>query len=208
MTEARTCAVCDRLLDETQERYCSRACFYARPQRRRDERRDEHIRDRWGRANPRRIARALGVSRSQLYRRAKSLGLTAEARPWSEDEDELVQTQAGQWSWSTLGKRLGRSPEAVRARAYALGARAEDWRITLCATTVGQLVGRDPRTVARWIEWGWIRGRKDAGRYHVWPSDLRAFVQANPHRVSWQRAQGCIWELVNLLTGQWGGAVQ
>lgn len=165
------------------------------------------IREGWATTPRRTLARRLGLSRYQLMRRARALGLLEPRKPWSESEDTLLHEQAGRWSWERLGQEIGRTTGACVARAKLLGISAV--RDELTAADCARLVGRDPETVARWIERRALKGRRDgSGLWRVWPSALRELVIAEPSRVSWRGMlagdESDRVLLVQLIAGEWG----
>lgn len=68
------------------------------------------------------------------------------------------------WSDATIGRRLGRTAVAVHIRVKRLGLESRTAR-TLNARKVAALLGVScSKTVSRWVERGWLRGRRQMHR--------------------------------------------
>lgn len=66
------------------------------------------------------LARALGRSESAIRCRMNLLGIRGQKRPWTVEEEELLETLWGTISFDAMSKRLGRSVTAIKVRASRL----------------------------------------------------------------------------------------
>lgn len=63
------------------------------------------------------LAKQMGRTTSGLKRKASRMGIKVDERNfYSEAEDEMIMSRPGEMTWAALGKTLGRTGEAVRAR--------------------------------------------------------------------------------------------
>lgn len=126
---------------------------------------DERIKRLWCIGSARRIAAALGVSRSTVIRRAKAIGLTDGRRFWTDREDQLLRELYPDNATAVVAERVGWSIGSVHDRAARLGVRRnrewirENSRKQSAKPRAGQfLPGQQP----------WNKGKKGVnGRSHT-----------------------------------------
>lgn len=155
--------------------------------------RDEVLRARYdsrikGRAKD--LARALGVPKWAVTKRAAELGLSSprgeffDAREWTAEEDRKLIAWAGERSLRAIARRLGRTHNAVRNRMRRLK--------VSCRVSEGYTLrelelcfGVGHRTITRWIDRGWLEAdrRDEDGEhpaYQVREVAILRFVQEHP----------------------------
>lgn len=77
-------------------------------------------------------------------------------------------------------------------------------RTDLTATQVAELIGRDLRYVTAAIQRRELKARQAQGAWRCWPSEVVAWIDADPSRINWSRAAGQCHELWTLARGLWG----
>jgi hypothetical protein len=116
-------------------------------------------------------------------------------RPWSEEDKEYLQEHWGRKSDMAIAETLSRPVGALTNQAKRLGInrRQNVWT----ATNVANLFGVNIKTVVRWIDRGWIEGKKapfgsggQRGEYRAWSIDdesVETFVRRNGWAYDWRR---------------------
>lgn len=116
-------------------------------------------------------------------------------RLWSDDDLEYLQEHWGRVADDEVARHLNRSISAVVLKAKRLGiSRRENvWT----ATNVAELFGVNIKTVVRWIDRGWIAGKKapfgsggQNGEYRAWSIDdasVERFVRRQGWAYDWRR---------------------
>jgi hypothetical protein len=116
-------------------------------------------------------------------------------RPWTEDDEDYLNDQWGKVSDTEMTKHLNRSPVALTIKAKRLGInrRQNVWT----ARNVAEVFGVDPKTVIRWLDRGWIQGKKapfgsggQRGEYRAWSfeeASLETFVREMGWAFDWRR---------------------
>lgn len=121
-----------------------------------------------------------------VSKRAAAMGLTMcrfRALPWTAEGDQILREH------SRLGLRaLWRKLQKVGAgrTEAAIGVRLKRMRLSRAPDTedftargLGEVMGVDAKTVLRWIEKGWLRGKEYPGGWRLKPRDVRAFIMEN-----------------------------
>jgi len=147
----------------------------------------------------RRISERLGLTAWQVrgvHRRA------TKPRPWSTRETDALREFAGERGPARLARELGRTELAVRRKLNTLGLTDEDLRTDLTLEQVAELVGRSATYLRQHINLRRLSARIVEGAYRVWPSELRAWVDADRSRVDWTLAD--VDTLWGLGRGEWG----
>ncbi len=110
-----------------------------------------------------RIESLTGWPRQACWDRARKLDLTQQRltplRQWTPVEEQRLISLAGSRNVRFIAQRLNRSVPAVRtrlSRAKEAGTRVRDG---LTKTELAKLTGRSLKTIQRWIELGWLKGR-------------------------------------------------
>lgn len=160
-----------------------------------------------------RVAGVLGVPKWRVCRWASELGLTGtqtERRPWTPEEDSVLEAHLGQRHIGWIAKRLRRSLTSVTVRAKRLGLsrRAHDW---LTAEQVALAFGVDRGTPLHWIakgllvaqRWGQDHANGRASAWRVEVEDIRRFVQAHPTAFSLAKVDQ-VWFLDLVFKGRIG----
>lgn len=156
------------------------------------------------------LAERLRVPRWQVRKWGAQLGLARQKEPpWSADEIAYLEAHLSRTSVKRIASRLGRSATAVRLKAKRLGVRKSGEGYTMRALCEG--LGCDHHKVARWIELGWLKGkRRQTERSAIQGGDMWYFsdrairrlvsahpIEIDPRRVDW------VW-LVDVLTSSSG----
>ena len=156
------------------------------------------------------IAKRLGVT-THVVRTVRSLlGLSERrANPWTDPQRLYLREHVGEQTPSRLAREVSAiGPEhtegAVRAELSRMGLSAESLRTDLTVSQVGELVGRSEGYVLAAIQRRELRARMAQGAWRVWPSEVVAWIDADPNRINWQRAKGSAHELWTLARGLWG----
>lgn len=150
--------------------------------------------------------RRLGRPRKWITNRAAALGLSSprfKTPQWTADEDAIL-SAAPHFNPKTLARRLtaqgfSRSPIAIHVRLTRLGLSRID-PDKMCARELAEIMGTDGKTVARWIEKGWLKAKvSEGGIYRISRKQVRSFIVDNVAAVNIGRCDK-FW-LVDLLAG-------
>lgn len=121
---------------------------------------------------------------------------------WTRAEEwRLLELRERRWSHDRIGAALGRTRRAVQVRLSILT--REDPATRLSPKRVAHLVGVSGNAVVRWIAWGWLRARRDAGmrrgaahcasrrrgEWRVDRTDLEAFLAVERYWPLWDPAR-------------------
>lgn len=169
-----------------------------------------------------RLARELDRSVGWLKWRAGVMGVRRLAEPynrrWTEVENDILRAgiEAG-YALSTLHKqlRLAGFQRALSAIVDQVGKLQLGWnRNWYTATEVGHLLGIESKSVAQWVEKGWLVAKRGVGisspysademeerrlRYQITIPALRKFMLAHPR--AWDHRRVRIEVLLDLLVG-------
>jgi len=155
------------------------------------------------------LATRLNVPRWIVKRWARDMGLTRRKEPpWTQEEEDYVQRHMYKVSIAAIAKHLGRTKTAVKMKAKRLGANKLQEGYTMSALCMG--LGCDFKTVKKWIERGWLKGRRrnterTDGQGDIWyfsDAAIKEFVRKHPQEVD-QRHFDWLW-LVDILLGGLG----
>lgn len=146
------------------------------------------------------IALRLGLTYRQV--RSNAPAQTSKPRAWTAHELDTLREHVGERSPSRLARELGRTELAVRRKLAAMGLDPEELRIDLTLEQVSELVGRSVTYLRQQVHLRRLPARVVDGTYRVWPSELRAWVDADRSRVDWSLADtDSLWGLAR---GEWG----
>ncbi len=153
---------------------------------------------------PASIAKKLQIPKWKVSEWAVQLGVSRHSsRKWTEKEIAYLKRNFYKKDIDYLAVRLRRPANAVRIQAYRLGL-AEDNGYN--KDQVGQGLGVNKKTVDKWIEKGWLKGRKKgdslSDRWVFVDKDIRNFIithpdEINPKKMDW------LW-VVDILAGEVG----
>lgn len=126
-------------------------------------------------------------------------------RRWTPIEERLLTSLVGSKSVRVIAQRLNRSVAAIRKRLRRLGETRTRVREGLTKGELAQLVGSSPKTIQRWIDFGWLNGtlegkNRDDDTIRISDKQFLEFWRSHPEQVlvhRWNR-EGLEW-LVLLL---------
>ena len=110
-------------------------------------------------------------------------------RPWTPDEEVALSRLCGRLRMEAIGRRLGRSENAVMVRTRRLGIRrprtglAENFSDCYTKTAVARTFGVDCHKVTAWIRAGKLRASRAPTRSTIWrirEEDVFAFIEHHP----------------------------
>ena len=154
-----------------------------------------------------RVAQRSGVPRRVVQRERRRLGLTARrAQPWTETQRTYLREHVGEQSVTRLAREVSRlgpahSEGAVRVELSRLGLSACDLRTDLTVLQVAELIGRSPPYVLAAIRRKELAALQQDGAWRIWPSEVLAWIDADPTRIGWQRVGAVAHELWALARG-------
>lgn len=135
-----------------------------------------------GHTRPGATARKLGFSRKR-----------SNFRRWSKREEDFLLQYAGSRNVHQLAQQLKRSEKSVREKlaSMKIGSRVGiSARVTdgHTKTELTQFLGRSPKTVQRWIDQGWLKGRYEGKQraddtLRITDEDFRSFWKKHPWEV-------------------------
>lgn len=161
------------------------------------------------------IANRLRVPRWVVNRRAAALGLSRlKDRPWTSDEEEYLETNYHRVSVKTVGRRLERSPTAVKLKAKRLGLRKHDEGYTACS--LAEALGVDPHWVLARIHSGKLRAthrrtertaRQGGDSWFVTDEAVLDFLRKHPYDLDLRKVDS-LWfmDLIAPYIQRWGPA--
>lgn len=148
------------------------------------------------------LERMLGVPRAVVKKWGRELGLARQKAPaWTEAEVQYLQASIRKKSLDEIAKHLGRTKTSVRLKVRRLNlslVRSGGYSMT----DIRLALGNDFKTIAKWVERGWLKGKRKGPNTTAWfftDKNIRDFIIAHPHEVDPRRADW-IW-LVDLLAG-------
>jgi hypothetical protein len=156
------------------------------------------------------IAASLEMPRWAVTHRAAFLGLatlTKDRRPWTVEEDAIVEDNAGSRHVHWLSRRLKRSISSVTNRIKRLRI-SRRWREGYTLRDLEVCLGADHRLIARWVDAGKLRGQRrfgNGGSTDAWyftDEDLLRFVMEHPAEITLARVDQ-VW-FMDLLQGEGG----
>jgi hypothetical protein len=126
---------------------------------------------------------------------------------WTYKEEQVLRQYIGKVSMRQLKIMLGKGRGAIERRAYDLGLYKEYNTDNYTMQDIVLSLGAEDRTIHRWIEKGWLKGRKGIFGFNddIWvflPKDIREFILAHPgalnqHKFDW------LW-VADILSGELG----
>ncbi len=146
-----------------------------------------------------------GYPRHVIRKWGSDLGLARQKEPrWTEEDEAYVERNLHRKSIADIAKHLGRTQTAVKLKAKRIGVnKCGQEGYTMRGLCMG--LGCNHHAVARWLERGWIKGRRrqtERPDRDVWlftDQDIRQFVKQHPQEIDPRRADW-LW-LVDVLVG-------
>jgi hypothetical protein len=157
-----------------------------------------------------RLVQLLGVPRWKIKKWAMDLGLTCQKEPrWTPEDEEYLQRNLHRQSVTAIAKHLGRTKVSIKLKAKRLGVnKCHQEGYTMRGLCMA--FGCDHHKVERWIELGWLRGRRrktEREDRDVWlftDRDIRELIKKHPQEIDPRRFDW-LW-IVDLLCGDnYGG---
>jgi hypothetical protein len=161
-----------------------------------------------GRSATRQICPLTGWPFQACWDRARKLGFSRKRsnfRRWSKREEDFLLQYAGSRNVHQLAQQLKRSEKSVREKLanmkigsrVGISARVTDGHTK---TELTQFLGRSPKTVQRWIDQGWLKGRYEGKQraddtLRITDEDFRSFWKKHP------------WEVPFHTLSRWNGMV-
>jgi transcriptional regulator with XRE-family HTH domain len=147
----------------------------------------------------------LGVPRYTIHQWASQLKLSRrKARPWTTGDLIYLEANLHQMSYEQLAQKLERTEAAVYLKAQGLGLNKSHEGYTLRGLAAAFGVSVD--TVKRWIDKGWLKGKRRQSRREqvgdIWyfsDAAVKDFVRRHPEAVDPAKADW-LW-LVDVLCG-------
>jgi hypothetical protein len=142
----------------------------------------------------RKIQALTGWPRQACWDRARKLGIakkrTSEMRRWTKPEEDHLIQYAGSRNVRHLARQLKRTEKSVREKLATMkidnrtgiSARVSDGHTKM---ELAQYLGRSPKTIQRWIDWGWLKGRyegkqREDDTLRITDEDFRTFWRKHP----------------------------
>lgn len=156
------------------------------------------------------LARWLKVPVGTIRKWSQQLGVARQRDPrWTEEEIAYLEKNLLKMSFEEIAWKLGRTVTAVRTKANRLSLYRMDVNgYTLKDLMLGLGI-RDHNKVDKWIERGWIKGKKlptsDHAAHQPWcfsPAQIREFVLAHPEEIDLRRVEK-IW-FIDIIAGPRG----
>lgn len=126
---------------------------------------------------------------------------------WTYEEEQVLRMYVGKVSMRQLKIMLGKGRATIERRAYDLGLYKERNTDNYTLQDLVLSFGAEDRTICRWIEKGWLKGKKGMFGFNddLWvflPKDIREFIfehpgELNQHKMDW------LW-IVDILAGDVG----
>lgn len=148
------------------------------------------------------IARKLQVPRWKVSEWAALIGVSRQSmRAWEDREIAYLKRNFYQKDIHELSTRLGRSANSVRIKAHILGLSENNG---YNKDNMAEGLGVNERTVSKWVEKGWLKGRKrgdsPTDQWIFLDKDIRDFILAHPEKV---KEMGSLW-VADLLSNEVG----
>ena len=135
-----------------------------------------------------------GWPRQACWDRARKLGIAnkraSEMKRWTTDEENFLIQYTGSKNIRHLARQLKRTEKSVREKLATMkvdnrtgiSARVSDGHTKM---ELAQYLGRSPRTIQRWIDLGWLKGRyegkqREDDTLRITDEDFRAFWRKHP----------------------------
>ncbi len=169
----------------------------------------------------RKIQALTGWPRQACWDRARKLGIankrTSEVRRWTKAEEEFLIQYAGSRNVRYFARQLKRTEKSVREKLATMkidnrtgiSARVSDGHTKM---ELAQYLGRSPRTIQRWIDLGWLKGRyegkqREDDTLRITDEDFRAFwkrhsTEAPYHNLSLEGMQWFLSVMVDIPLNQ------
>ena len=113
-------------------------------------------------------------------------------RVWTEREMDYLREWVGTLTTEQIAKNLNRSRNAVKIYAYRLGLNLREHKHHYTARGLGRIFGKCPKSIAWWIEMGWLQGTRwgRVGANEMWfvrRKDVLPFLHQYPFLVDRER---------------------
>jgi hypothetical protein len=151
-----------------------------------------------------RMIRETGLPRWHIKKHAAHLGLTMhqDKRPWTAEEEEIIERSVGNVSALTIAKRLKRTEASVVLKIKRMGV-SRRVRNGYTMRDLEECLGEDHHKIQRWIEKGWLRDRMQGTRRHdgngrdihrFRETDILEFLRRHPEEINLGKVES-IWFL-------------
>lgn len=153
------------------------------------------------------LAQWLGVTPSAIKKWAQQLGVSRNSDPrWTQEEMDYLEKNLFKMSSKDIAKHLGRTVIAVRAKTNRLSLyRTHIDGYTKADLALGLGI-RDHHKIEKWIERGWIKGKKlpisEYATRQPWlftAKAIRDFIIAHPEEIDLRRVEK-IW-FIDIMAG-------
>ena len=155
-----------------------------------------------------RMMRETGLPRWYIKKRAASLGLTMhqDKRPWTAEEEEILERLLGKLSALTIARRLKRTKASVVLKIKRLGV-SRRVRNGYTMRDLETCLGEDHHKIQRWVADGWLRDRLQGTRRHdgngrdihrFREKDILGFIRQHPLEINLGRVDA-VWFLDMIL---------
>lgn len=152
------------------------------------------------------------VTEKAVKRRAYFLGLARKndnkRKPWTPEEDALLEDLVRRYSLQEVARRLRRSLNSVKVRAVRLGLNVRAGREWYTKSDVCAILGVDGKWLQRRIESGalkatWHHGHEPkqggSAAWRITPEDLREYIRTYAHELQGRNVDLIV--IVDLLAG-------
>ena len=140
------------------------------------------------------IAEELNVSTSMVSRYFTKYGFKS-GKEWSKEEINFLEEKYGVLSFEAIGRKLGRTPEAIRIKAkrIKLGG-VFDVSEELTAKELARSLNVDNKTISRWIEKHGLKAnlKKIGLKGYYWrikPNDFWKWAKNHQDMIKWSKVE-------------------
>lgn len=153
------------------------------------------------------LARWLGVPPGAIKKWAQKLGVSRNSDPrWTQEEIEYLEKNLLKMTSKDIAKRLGRTVIAVQAKALRLNLYKSNLDGYTKADLALGLGIRDHHKIEKWIDRGWIKGKKlpisEYATRQPWvftAKAIRDFIIAHPGEIDLRRVEK-VW-FIDIMAG-------
>lgn len=134
-----------------------------------------------------RLCKAFGYPRTALMNRARVLGLNhvRPFKPWTDKEKDALRKLCGLLGVVTIAKKLGRSPDAIKAQLTRMNLSSEV-NDGYTIHQLQQLMGVPNRSIMMWLSTSELNIGEGTDR--ITESSVRNFLRHNLFEISFKRA--------------------